>query len=512
MGRFSNYLEYLGLSETEAASLCPLARSRKLAKAQFLKAAYDELAHSDTAVTPSDVAQALTWLRKSGELQQAHTYFSTLTPKLKRDPRVLLEYMFVLAATGRFQDLQTTLRYFLRTGCDQYTDFGQMLALAPFASHESLRDLSTRVILDRKKQGKPSWFHFLYELTARRGLSASASTLLEVYEGTVIDTGNAEEALCFRSNLAFRRGDFVEQNRFLSEAISSHGLLPTELKNREKPFSVLNLETREPAFAVTDGPLVTVLIATYNVAETIGTVCRSLLSQTYRNLELIVVDDASTDTTRDIFRKLSEEDHRIRFFPLERNQGTYTAFNHGLIHAKGDYVTCQGADDWAHPEKISTLVDTLALNPGAIASKARKIRCAESDGLESSPSGYVTRDMSSLTYRRVPAAQALGFYDTVRCSGDTEFMQRLRYRFGANSIVDVPAITGVCDWSSNGLTGGHGFTVLGPFASPARTEYRRCFREWHEKARLSGDLHIPFPHRPRKFPAPADVLPGRALE
>lgn len=507
MVQFDNYLDQLGLSKAEASRLSPSERSRKLAHAQFLKAAFDELVSSNTAVTPIDAVQALTWLRKSGELQKADSFFISLSGKLKNDPRVLLEYIFLLVAAGRFQDAQKALQFFLDREYEQYTSFEKLLALAPFATDGSLRDLAARVILGHRTLSNPSWFHFLFELTTRRGLIESASTLLEVYRGSVTKEGKTNEDLCFDSNLAFRRADFAEQNRKLSEVFAAYGLSQTKLKDPGKPFSVLNLESDAPAAIRAETPLVTVLIATFNTEATIGAVCRSLLAQTYGNLELVVVDDASTDLTREIVREFTETDKRVRLLTLEENQGTYTAFNHGLRAAKGEFVTCQGADDWAHPEKISTLVSALQENPDAVATKTRKVRCAESDGLESSPTGYITRDISSLTYRREVVTRELGYYDTVRCSGDTEFLQRLRYRFGTNSILNLPAVTGVCDWSSNGLTGGQRFAVQGPFASPARTEYRRCFRTWHEKARLCGDLHIPFPQNGRKFPAPDEVLP-----
>ena len=64
--------------------------------------------------------------------------------------------------------------------------------------------------------------------------------------------------------------------------------------------------------------LVSVLIPTYNSAEFIKDCVESIINQTYKNIEIIIVDDASTDKTFDILKRLAKQDKRIRLFSLDR--------------------------------------------------------------------------------------------------------------------------------------------------------------------------------------------------
>jgi glycosyltransferase involved in cell wall biosynthesis len=104
-------------------------------------------------------------------------------------------------------------------------------------------------------------------------------------------------------------------------------------------------------------PLISVIMPVYNCEKTIETAIRSILSQTYSNLELIVVDDASTDSTKTVVDNMMKKDPRVRLVDAEddphrfdarlnRNiNAGYSARNTGFKHAKGECVTFQDADD-----------------------------------------------------------------------------------------------------------------------------------------------------------------------
>lgn len=89
--------------------------------------------------------------------------------------------------------------------------------------------------------------------------------------------------------------------------------------------------------------LVSIVLPTYNRARTLERAVNSVLQQSYKNFELIIVDDGSTDGTHELIAGLS--DPRIRFAPLDRNQGVSHARNVGLRLAKGDYIAFQDSDD-----------------------------------------------------------------------------------------------------------------------------------------------------------------------
>lgn len=89
--------------------------------------------------------------------------------------------------------------------------------------------------------------------------------------------------------------------------------------------------------------LVSVILPTYNRAKTIDRAITSVLSQSYRNLELIIVDDASTDNTFEIVKGFS--DSRIKYFKLNKNVGGASARNFGIERAQGHLIAFQDSDD-----------------------------------------------------------------------------------------------------------------------------------------------------------------------
>jgi glycosyltransferase involved in cell wall biosynthesis len=99
-----------------------------------------------------------------------------------------------------------------------------------------------------------------------------------------------------------------------------------------------------------DKPLVSVVIATYNMAEYLLVAVRSALDQTYRTIEILIVDDGSTDGTRDAVEPLLE-DRRVRYFH-QQNHGQAAAKNHGVRESHGEYVAFLDADDMWEPEKL----------------------------------------------------------------------------------------------------------------------------------------------------------------
>jgi len=97
-------------------------------------------------------------------------------------------------------------------------------------------------------------------------------------------------------------------------------------------------------------PAVTVIIPTFNRAAIVGRAIQSVRSQTYRDWELIVVDDASTDGTEGVVK--SFEDERIKYLRQERNRRVSAARNAGIRCAQGEYVSFLDDDDEWLPEKL----------------------------------------------------------------------------------------------------------------------------------------------------------------
>ena len=113
-----------------------------------------------------------------------------------------------------------------------------------------------------------------------------------------------------------------------------------------------------------DHGLVSVLMSVYNGAPTLEKAAASVLAQTYRNLELILCDDASTDDTWRIMQRIAAQDARVTVFQNKTNRGLGASLNGCLSRAGGEYIARQDADDISDPDRIERTMDFL-LSSGA---------------------------------------------------------------------------------------------------------------------------------------------------
>lgn len=89
-------------------------------------------------------------------------------------------------------------------------------------------------------------------------------------------------------------------------------------------------------------PLISIIIVTYNAANYIQNAIDSVVNQTYKNIELIIIDGQSTDGTIDIIK---HNENNIKFWKSEKDNGIYDAMNKAVKHCKGDFYLFLGADD-----------------------------------------------------------------------------------------------------------------------------------------------------------------------
>ena len=113
-----------------------------------------------------------------------------------------------------------------------------------------------------------------------------------------------------------------------------------------------------------DHGLVSVLMSVYNGAPALEKAAASVLAQTYRNLELILCDDASTDDTWRIMQRIAAQDARVTVFQNKTNRGLGASLNECLSRAGGEYIARQDADDVSDSDRIERTMDFL-LSSGA---------------------------------------------------------------------------------------------------------------------------------------------------
>src|SRR4051812_9656174 len=112
---------------------------------------------------------------------------------------------------------------------------------------------------------------------------------------------------------------------------------------------------------MTDSPKVTALIPVYDREPYVGEAIESILAQTFTDFELLVIDDGSTDRSRDIVR--SYRDSRVRLGCNANNEGIPKTRNKGLRLARGEYLAFLDSDDWACAERFARQVTFLDTHP-----------------------------------------------------------------------------------------------------------------------------------------------------
>ena len=115
---------------------------------------------------------------------------------------------------------------------------------------------------------------------------------------------------------------------------------------------------------------VSVVIPTFNRAEKVCRAVSSVLDQTYRDFEIIVIDDASSDSTVEILKRFGD---RIRIIRRLENKGVSAARNSGIEKAKGRYIALLDSDDYWLPEKLKVQTGFFKENPDAVISQAQEI-------------------------------------------------------------------------------------------------------------------------------------------
>jgi glycosyltransferase involved in cell wall biosynthesis len=107
-------------------------------------------------------------------------------------------------------------------------------------------------------------------------------------------------------------------------------------------------------------PKVSVVLCTYNAEKYIRATLESILYQSFKDIEILILDNNSKDTTINIIK--TYKDARIYLYPSEKNLGPYGGLNFLLKKAKGEYIAIQDHDDLWHPEKLAKQVAFLEKN------------------------------------------------------------------------------------------------------------------------------------------------------
>ncbi|SFV34373.1 Glycosyl transferase family 2 [Hyphomicrobium facile] len=304
------------------------------------------------------------------------------------------------------------------------------------------------------------------------------------------ESANREDISLLAANLSTRA---AERSHWLEHAFAASGVSAgLDAVEAQIPFEFRTCEKSE------SGPLVTVLMSAFNSASTIRRAAKSILNQTWRNVEVIITDDASTDETGSLIAALAQEDERVKIRRNDRNVGTYISRNMALSVSTGQFITCHDADDIAHPEKLALQMQSIMGGENSASIISRWIRMERGGRvMPTSLTSFVQEDYSSLLIRR-EVFDAIGYWDSVRTSGDSEYRERVKRRFGTQAEKELSQILSIGQFSGTTLTGSPETEVSWlKFASP-RVQYREAYKAWH-KSVPAEEIYMPFPIDRRPF-------------
>lgn len=349
----------------------------------------------------------------------------------------------------------------------------------------------------------------LISLLIELGRFVEANQLIELAKDKFFDSSNLS---LLYSNLLFKQYPLSCNARLESiNCIYQEYNLPLlTLKDKTLPLALNNLCSE--GYPVCESEkTVSVVVPCFNAAQYIVRALESLLAQTWSKLEVIIVDDASSDNTIDVTQRWIEKNAQLfgeKTFTIERkseNSGAYFSRNEGMSRASGQYLTVHDADDFSHSNKIELQVRSLEAKD-AKASISYWVRCNDSLFFERwrMEDALIYRNVSSLLISR-EVLDELGYWDQVRFGADTEYYERIIAYYGESAIVEVlpnvPLSLGLSDDSS--LTQTKFSHLITQFAG-VRKDYMSSARLWHKTN--TQELFLAKNERVRKFPISDSLL------
>lgn len=191
-------------------------------------------------------------------------------------------------------------------------------------------------------------------------------------------------------------------------------------------------------------PLISVIMPVYNAESTITHSLNSLISQSYDHIEILVVDDGSSDHTSEIVKSLSIEDARIKLLSYSDNKGCYYARNYGLQQAQGEVICIQDADDIAHVHRLAYQSSPIIAGRATF-TLAKIIRTQDNidqlsmDSWEHTLNQY--RGHERIGYNTFCAHRSLmdqiGTFDEYKFAGDLAYIDKILYHLGNIDTADL---------------------------------------------------------------------------
>ncbi|MBH3390241.1 glycosyltransferase [Pseudomonas putida] len=296
---------------------------------------------------------------------------------------------------------------------------------------------------------------------------------------------------------------------WLNRALAAADLAPICMRNPTAALTLDNLQAESAAKVPPQAqPKISVIMPAFNAEAFIETALRSLLTQSWSNLEILVVDDCSNDATAERVSALAREDSRIVLLQQPANRGAYAARNAALKHATGTFVVNHDSDDWSHPQRLELMAAPLLQNPALVGTVAEWVRADTTLHFQCwRIENSLIEPSVSTSMMRCDAVLELGGWDEVSVAADHELRQRLQRRHGAESMLyllpGVPLV--IARQLPQSLTMASGTHLRSTFFG-LRQLYSALADTWHAMTEDGDELCLPANAGTRAFPAPAPML------
>lgn len=297
-----------------------------------------------------------------------------------------------------------------------------------------------------------------------------------------------KKELINNKRIVFNYYNFIKLNHNFTNKINILNLyfnskkLNNIIKRPKEPLYINNLDTtfiHDIKEKIDNNLKVSIVMTIYNSEELLEYSLSSLLNQTYKNIEIILINDNSLDNSLEIIKKL-RNNKQVKIINLKQNYGTYVAKNIGITFSTGELITFQDADDWAHPQRIEEHLK--------IHLKSKKVKFSISKLVRITKDGYFYAkevyplDRLSMVSLMIDKylLDEIGYFRTHRLGSDTEYFERLK-NFTSYRFKRIDKVLMFCSHRENSLTTSEETGVEGFAKNNKRKHYWNQWNKWHKK-------------------------------
>jgi glycosyltransferase involved in cell wall biosynthesis len=309
-----------------------------------------------------------------------------------------------------------------------------------------------------------------------------------------------------RANAAVATGNYVQWLEYLNSYLAKFDIAPLQLEGEGSVFDRLASISLVP---VAEGPLISVIMPAWNAEKTIQKSADSILNQTWRNIELIIVDDCSKDGTWASLQKIALADRRVRLIRNRINVGPYVSKNIALAKARGAWVTGHDADDWALPQRLERQYSCIKNDRNIKVSLSSCIRMDPVNGNITSIGKLSAKRHDGIAFPQAITAlfeksffdTYIGYWDSSRFGADTELLNRARFILGKNFYESHSPGMFYMD-TENSLTNNQETRFNAKGISPLRESYRAAWNYWHQNTMTRENIYCEFPPHIQRYKIP----------